>query len=161
MMMRSWSADTALRQLGPVLFASAPTAAEPVYALLASASVAAPVPTHSAIWLVRFPLSRAASTLLAPTPAARHEGETAAKWDVGVTKKAEGATEQDAVLIYTLFISFRNAVNLGTRVFWDMKNRLPRSITTLEWENSFVSVYRKDNPNFSRPSCTGIGTLGW
>lgn len=28
-----------------------------------------------------------------------------------------------------------------------MKNRLPRSITTLEWENSFVSVYSKDNPN--------------
>lgn len=32
-------------------------------------------------------------------------------------------------------------------MFWDMKNRLPRSITTLEWENSFVSVYSKDNPN--------------
>lgn len=38
-------------------------------------------------------------------------------------------------------------VNLGRSVFWDMKNRLPRSITTLEWENSFVSVYSKDNPN--------------
>jgi len=40
-----------------------------------------------------------------------------------------------------------NSVNLGRSVFWDMKNRLPRSITTLEWENSFVSVYSKDNPN--------------
>lgn len=39
------------------------------------------------------------------------------------------------------------SVNLGRSVFWDMKNRLPRSITTLEWENSFVSVYSKDNPN--------------
>jgi len=35
----------------------------------------------------------------------------------------------------------------GRAVFWDMKNRLPRSLTTLEWDNSFVSVYSKDNPN--------------
>ena len=28
-----------------------------------------------------------------------------------------------------------------------MKNRLPRSITTLLWDNSFVSAYSKDNPN--------------
>lgn len=47
-----------------------------------------------------------------------------------------------------LNISFHcYVVNLGRSVFWDMKNRLPRSITTLEWENSFVSVYSKDNPN--------------
>ena len=32
-------------------------------------------------------------------------------------------------------------------MFWDLKNRLPRSLTTLEWDNSFVSVYSKDNPN--------------
>ncbi|TXG53763.1 hypothetical protein EZV62_019019 [Acer yangbiense] len=34
-------------------------------------------------------------------------------------------------------------------VLWDMKNCLTRSITTLEWEDSFVSVsvYSKDNPN--------------
>ena len=38
-------------------------------------------------------------------------------------------------------------VNLGRAVFWDMKNRLPRSITTLDWDNSFVSVYGADNPN--------------
>lgn len=44
-------------------------------------------------------------------------------------------------------LQFSIAVNLGRSVFWDMKNRLPRSITTLEWENSFVSVYSKDNPN--------------
>ncbi|MQM05414.1 hypothetical protein Taro_038225 [Colocasia esculenta] len=103
MMMRSWCAGTALRQLGPVLFASAPAAraaAEPAYALLAGASAAAPAPTHAAVWLVRFPLSRAASTLSAPTPAAGQEGETAAKGDVGVTKKAEGATEQKEVLSY-------------------------------------------------------------
>ncbi|KAG6421487.1 hypothetical protein SASPL_118040 [Salvia splendens] len=41
----------------------------------------------------------------------------------------------------------KHDVNLGRSVFWDMKNRLPRSITTLEWESSFVSVYSKDNPN--------------
>ena len=38
-------------------------------------------------------------------------------------------------------------VNLGRGIFWDIKNRLPRSVTTLDWENSFVSVYSADNPN--------------
>ncbi|KAL0706666.1 hypothetical protein Bca4012_073092 [Brassica carinata] len=41
----------------------------------------------------------------------------------------------------------KHDVNLGRSVFWGIKNRLPRSITTLEWENGFVSVYSKDNPN--------------
>ncbi|KAJ0680784.1 hypothetical protein HanPI659440_Chr16g0628231 [Helianthus annuus] len=34
-----------------------------------------------------------------------------------------------------------------------MKNRLPRSITTLEWENIFVSIYSKDNPNLLFSMC--------
>ena len=38
-------------------------------------------------------------------------------------------------------------VNLGRAIFWDIKNRLPRSITTLDWDDSFVSVYSADNPN--------------
>jgi pre-mRNA-processing factor 8 len=38
----------------------------------------------------------------------------------------------------------KHDVNLGRAVFWDIKNRLPRSI---EWDESFVSVYSKDNPN--------------
>jgi pre-mRNA-processing factor 8 len=38
-------------------------------------------------------------------------------------------------------------VNLGRAIFWDIKNRLPRSITTLDWDNSFVSVYSAENPN--------------
>jgi len=38
----------------------------------------------------------------------------------------------------------KHDVNLGRAVFWDIKNRLPFSVTTIEWENSFVSVY---NPN--------------
>ena len=41
----------------------------------------------------------------------------------------------------------KHDVNLGRAVFWDMKNRLPRSITTIEWDESFVSVYSRDNPN--------------
>jgi len=36
---------------------------------------------------------------------------------------------------------------LGRAVFWEIKNRLPRCLTTISWENSFVSVYSKDNPN--------------
>lgn len=38
-------------------------------------------------------------------------------------------------------------VNLGRATFWDIKNRLPRSVTTVEWDDSFVSVYSRDNPN--------------
>ena len=41
----------------------------------------------------------------------------------------------------------KHDVNLGRAVFWEMRNRLPRSITTLEWAESFVSVYSRDNPN--------------
>ncbi|KAK4747215.1 hypothetical protein SAY87_026252 [Trapa incisa] len=47
----------------------------------------------------------------------------------------------------------KHDVNLGRSVFWDIKNRLPRSITTLEWENSFVSVYSRDNPNLLFSMC--------
>ncbi|KAJ5163270.1 uncharacterized protein N7500_005100 [Penicillium coprophilum] len=41
----------------------------------------------------------------------------------------------------------RHDVNLGRAVFWDMKNRLPRSMTTIDWDDTFASVYSKDNPN--------------
>lgn len=44
-------------------------------------------------------------------------------------------------------------VNLGRAVFWDINNRLPRSLTTLEWNTSFVSVYSKDNPNILFDMC--------
>lgn len=47
----------------------------------------------------------------------------------------------------------KHDVNLGRAVFWDIKNRLPRSVTTVEWENSFVSVYSKDNPNLLFSMC--------
>lgn len=44
-------------------------------------------------------------------------------------------------------------VNLGRAVFWDMKNRLPRSITTLDWDVSMVSVYSSENPNLLFDMC--------
>eukprot|EP00981_Chlorochromonas_danica_P006074 scaffold1268_cov174-Ochromonas_danica.AAC.8 len=47
----------------------------------------------------------------------------------------------------------KHDVNLGRAAFWDIKNRLPRSLTTLDWDNSFVSVYSKDNPNLLFDMC--------
>ncbi len=47
----------------------------------------------------------------------------------------------------------KHDVNLGRATFWDIKNRLPRSVTTLEWDSSFVSVYSKDNPNLLFNMC--------
>ncbi|KAM3184921.1 Pre-mRNA-processing-splicing factor 8 [Hymenolepis weldensis] len=47
----------------------------------------------------------------------------------------------------------KHDVNLGRAVFWDIKNRLPRSVTTIDWESSFVSVYSKDNPNLLFAMC--------
>ena len=47
----------------------------------------------------------------------------------------------------------KHDVNLGRAVFWDFKNRLPRALTTLEWENSCVSVYSRDNPNLLFSMC--------
>lgn len=47
----------------------------------------------------------------------------------------------------------KHDVNLGRACFWDISNRLPRSLTSLEWDNSFVSVYSKDNPNLLFSMC--------
>jgi pre-mRNA-processing factor 8 len=47
----------------------------------------------------------------------------------------------------------KHDVNLGRAVFWDIKNRLPRSITTLDWDTSFASVYSRDNPNLLFSMC--------
>ncbi|CAO3568323.1 unnamed protein product [Mortierella alpina] len=47
----------------------------------------------------------------------------------------------------------KHDVNLGRAVFWDMKNRLPRSMTTIEWDETYVSVYSKDNPNLLFAMC--------
>jgi len=47
----------------------------------------------------------------------------------------------------------KHDVNLGRATHWDIKNRLPRSLTTIEWDDSFVSVYSKDNPNLLFNMC--------
>ncbi|KAK5325868.1 pre-mRNA-splicing factor 8 [Exophiala xenobiotica] len=47
----------------------------------------------------------------------------------------------------------RHDVNLGRAVFWDLKNRLPRSIMTIEWDDTFASVYSRDNPNLLFSMC--------
>ncbi|EPQ63013.1 hypothetical protein BGT96224_A20818 [Blumeria graminis f. sp. tritici 96224] len=47
----------------------------------------------------------------------------------------------------------RHDVNLGRAVFWDLKNRLPRSITTIEWDDTFSSVYSAENPNLLFSMC--------
>ena len=47
----------------------------------------------------------------------------------------------------------RHDVNLGRAVFWDLKNRLPRSVTTIEWNDTFASVYSRDNPNLLFSMC--------
>ena len=38
-------------------------------------------------------------------------------------------------------------VNLVKATFWEIKNIISKSFTTLEWNKSFVSVYSKDNSN--------------
>ena len=47
----------------------------------------------------------------------------------------------------------KHDVNLGRAVFWNMKSRIPRSLTTFEWDKSFVCVYSQDNPNFLFDMC--------
>ncbi|EEA07181.1 Mov34/MPN/PAD-1 family protein [Cryptosporidium muris RN66] len=41
----------------------------------------------------------------------------------------------------------KNDVLIGKAVFWELKNRLPPSLTTIEWSKSFVSIYSLSNPN--------------
>eukprot|EP01082_Thalassiosira_pseudonana_P015861 g14523.t1 g14523 contig9:2040215-2041577(-) len=41
-------------------------------------------------------------------------------------------------------------VNLGRAIFWDIKNRLPRSITTLDWDNSFEVHHGRCYTNWPR-----------
>lgn len=44
-------------------------------------------------------------------------------------------------------------VNLGRSIFWEFKNRIPVSLTTFDWEKSFVGVYSRRNPNFLFSLC--------
>ncbi|KAK8864279.1 pre-mRNA-processing-splicing factor 8 [Kwoniella newhampshirensis] len=47
----------------------------------------------------------------------------------------------------------KHDVNLGRAVFWNVKNSLPRSLTTIEWDETFVSVYSRDNPQLLFSMC--------
>lgn len=47
----------------------------------------------------------------------------------------------------------RPDVNLGKAVFWEVSSRVPTSITTLEWKDSFASVYSPENPNLLFTMC--------
>ncbi|KAH3899328.1 probable Pre-mRNA-splicing factor 8 [Saccharomycodes ludwigii] len=47
----------------------------------------------------------------------------------------------------------RRDVNLGRALFWEFSSRLPTSIATVKWEDSFVSVYSKNNPNLLFSMC--------
>ena len=58
------------------------------------------------------------------------------------TCKSMRMSLSNKVLIKCFYLHIR-----GCGVFWEIKNCLLCSITTIQWENSFVSVYSKDNPN--------------
>ncbi|EDO19221.1 hypothetical protein Kpol_1050p81 [Vanderwaltozyma polyspora DSM 70294] len=47
----------------------------------------------------------------------------------------------------------RQDVQLGRAVFWEIQGRVPASLVNINWENSFVSVYGKDNPNLLLSMC--------
>jgi pre-mRNA-processing factor 8 len=47
----------------------------------------------------------------------------------------------------------KHDVNLGRAAFWEVKNRLPRSLTALCWEDAFVSVYSQNNANLLFNMC--------
>ena len=47
----------------------------------------------------------------------------------------------------------KHDVNLGRAVFWNIKQRLPWSLTTIEWEDTFVSVYSQNNPQLLFSMC--------
>ncbi|CCK70335.1 U4/U6-U5 snRNP complex subunit PRP8 KNAG_0E00670 [Huiozyma naganishii CBS 8797] len=47
----------------------------------------------------------------------------------------------------------RQDVNLGRATFWEIEGRVPNSLTAITWENTFVSVYSKNNPNLLFEMC--------
>jgi pre-mRNA-processing factor 8 len=47
----------------------------------------------------------------------------------------------------------KHDVNLGRAVFWNVKQSLPRSLTTIDWEDTFVSVYSQNNPQLLFSMC--------
>jgi pre-mRNA-processing factor 8 len=47
----------------------------------------------------------------------------------------------------------KHDVNLGRAVHWMLKSRIPRSLTTIEWDDTVCSVYSKDNPQLLFSLC--------
>lgn len=47
----------------------------------------------------------------------------------------------------------RHDVNLAQASFWELANRLPLSLTKLEWSDASSSVYSRDNANFLFSMC--------
>lgn len=47
----------------------------------------------------------------------------------------------------------RPDVNLGKAVYWEISRRLPSSITTINWEDTYASVYSAENPNLLFTMC--------
>ncbi|OWB80202.1 hypothetical protein B5S32_g4460 [[Candida] boidinii] len=47
----------------------------------------------------------------------------------------------------------RHDVHLGRATFWEIQGRVPRSLATLEWDETLASVYSKDNPNVLFSMC--------
>ncbi|KAL6450089.1 PRP8 Pre-mRNA-splicing factor 8 [Candida maltosa Xu316] len=47
----------------------------------------------------------------------------------------------------------RHDVNLGRAVFWEISGRIPPSLVSIKWEDSFASVYSRDNPNLLFSMC--------
>ncbi|SMN20752.1 similar to Saccharomyces cerevisiae YHR165C PRP8 Component of the U4/U6-U5 snRNP complex, involved in the second catalytic step of splicing [Maudiozyma saulgeensis] len=47
----------------------------------------------------------------------------------------------------------RQDVNLGRAVFWEIQGHIPKSIVNINWDDSFVSVYSKNNPNLLFSMC--------
>ena len=47
----------------------------------------------------------------------------------------------------------KHDVNLGRVVFWNVKQSLLMSLTTIEWEDTCVSVYSQNNPQFLFSMC--------
>ena len=58
-----------------------------------------------------------------------------------------------SLFLSSIIVSIALLLPRGRAVFWDIKNRLPRSVTTIQWDASFVSVYSKDNPNLLFNMC--------
>jgi pre-mRNA-processing factor 8 len=47
----------------------------------------------------------------------------------------------------------KHDVSSGRAVLWNVKQSLPRSLTTIEWEDIFVSVYSQNNPQLLFSIC--------